>query len=166
MSEALGRMVDQAATEQGWTDSQLSSAIGLLPGRKSFHAKQVGRLRDGEYKHVPREVVGRLIPILSLDPDEAWAASGLLPPGVNAEELRRLRQFRESAVASASTEGSALKDQLASRSAPVTIVAERRGRRQGERRRLPRRHRDRRAPARPIAIPRPAPQLEPGRTAA
>lgn len=77
-----------------WVDDTLSGAIGLIHGDKRFNAKQVWRLRRGERRNLSRELVARLIQVLDLDPDEAWAASGLLPPEVTAEELRELRRFR------------------------------------------------------------------------
>jgi len=82
-----------------WVDDTLSRAIGLLPGDKGFDAKQVWRLRRGERRNLSRDLVARLIEILGLDPDDAWAASGLLPPEVTAEELRKLRSFRAAGVA-------------------------------------------------------------------
>ncbi len=94
MSAAFGRMVDKRAAELRLKDYQLQTAIGLLPDNKVFSAKQIGRLRAGAYRLVPKEVVKRLIEVLHLDPDDAWAAAGVLPPGIRAEDLRRLRSLR------------------------------------------------------------------------
>ncbi len=85
-----------------WVDDTLSRAIGLLPGDKGFDAKQVWRLRRGERRSLSRELVARLIEVLGLDPDEAWAAAGLLPPEVRAEDLRQMRRFRAAVAAPAS----------------------------------------------------------------
>jgi hypothetical protein len=88
VNEAMARK--HTPDGQPWSDYTLSSAIGLLPGDKSFNAKQVWRLRRGERQQLNHELVGRLIQILDLDPPEAWSASGLLPPEITAEELRTL----------------------------------------------------------------------------
>jgi hypothetical protein len=92
MTAEFGRLVDAHATAQGWNDYQLQGAIGLLPGRKSFHARQVGRLRAGSYRYVDAEVVERLIAVLGLDPDEAWAAARPIP-GLTPDKLRELGLF-------------------------------------------------------------------------
>src|SRR6266542_4728386 len=102
-----------------WVDDTLSRAIGLLPGDKGFDAKQVWRLRRGERRNLSRDLVARLIEILGLDPDDAWAASGLLPPEVTAEELRQLRRFRGTDAAVAG--GRALKHQLGNREVAVRV---------------------------------------------
>jgi ABC-type nitrate/sulfonate/bicarbonate transport system substrate-binding protein len=82
-----------------WSDYTLSSAIGLLPGDKSFDAKQVWRLRRGERRQLTPELVERIIEALGQgEPwateewkDEAWALAGLLPPGAEAADVAELR---------------------------------------------------------------------------
>jgi hypothetical protein len=83
-----------------WSDYTLSSAIGLLAGDKSFDAKQVWRLRRGERKQLTPELVERIIDALGRDEpwaseqwkDEAWALSGLLPPGSEVADVTQLRE--------------------------------------------------------------------------
>ena len=93
----FAEMVDEGARQAGLNDYQLSHAIGLLPGRKVVNAKQVGRLRRGEQRHYSPELVARLIEILPALRDEdgkeeeAWKASGTMPPWVDVAGLRRLR---------------------------------------------------------------------------
>jgi hypothetical protein len=91
VNEAMARK--HTPDGQPWSDYTLSSAIGLLPGDKSFNAKQVWRLRRGERQQLNHELVGRLIVVLDLDPHEAWPASGLAPPQLTPEHLRQLELF-------------------------------------------------------------------------
>jgi hypothetical protein len=93
VSNTFGAMVEEAARRKGWSDYQLSAAIGLLPGDRPFNPTQIRRLRRGERQHLTQELVQRLIDVLGLDPPEAWAASGLLPSGVTADMIRRLPVF-------------------------------------------------------------------------
>lgn len=92
---SFGALVDDAARAAGFNDYQLAGAIGLLPGRKVFSPKQVARLRRGETQSVSRALVQRLIEVLELDPGEAWAASGLWPPGLTPEQYKELRERGE-----------------------------------------------------------------------
>lgn len=90
----FAEMVDQAAGELGLNDYQLSAAIGLMPGNRVCSPKQVSRIRKGEQVNYRPELVERLIAVLGLDPAEAWAASGVLPPEVTAEDLRAIWERR------------------------------------------------------------------------
>ena len=90
----FAEMVDQAAGELGLNDYQLSAAIGLMPGNRVCSPKQVSRIRKGEQVNYRPELVERLIRVLKLDPAEAWAASGVLPPEVTAEDLRAIWERR------------------------------------------------------------------------
>lgn len=91
INEAMARK----RTPEGrpWSDYTLSAAIGLLPGDRSFNAKQVWRLRRGERQTLTRELVERLVSILDLPEDQAWHAAGLWPPDLDLESYRRYRQF-------------------------------------------------------------------------
>lgn len=90
----FAQMVDGAATSHKLNDYQLSAAIGLMPGNKVCSPKQVGRIRAGEQVNYSRDLVARLIVVLELDPAEAWEAAGVWPPGLTAEQVRRLGLFR------------------------------------------------------------------------
>jgi hypothetical protein len=91
VNEAMARK--RTPEGKAWSDYTLSAAIGLLPGDKSFNAKQVWRLRRGERQNLTRPLVARLIEVLSLDPDEAWAAAEITPPGFKADHFRKLEFF-------------------------------------------------------------------------
>jgi hypothetical protein len=90
VTSTIGDLVDRAAKARRWGDQRVAFEIGVLPSEKVFNATQVKRLRRGERQNLSHELVQRLIDALGLDPAEAWAASGLLPPGVTADMLRKL----------------------------------------------------------------------------
>lgn len=92
MSKTFGELVEWGSRRKGWSDYQLSAAIGLLPGDRPFNPTQIRRLRTGERQHLSRELVERLIEVLGLDPEEAWHAAGLWPPDLDLEGYRRFRQ--------------------------------------------------------------------------
>ncbi len=81
---------DEAMKRKGWGYNRLSVEIGVLPSGGIFNPTQIRRLRLGERKHMSHELLERLIDVLDLDPAEAWAAAGLLPPGTTADMLRKL----------------------------------------------------------------------------
>ena len=90
MTSTIGDLVDRAARARGWGDQRVAFEIGVLPSEKVFNATQVKRLRRGERQNLSHELIQRLIDALRLDPAEAWAAAGLLPPGTTADILRKL----------------------------------------------------------------------------
>lgn len=92
MSSTFGELVEEASRQKGWSDYQLSAAIGLLPGSRVFNPTQIRRLRRGERQNLSRELVERLIEVLDLPEDEAWHAAGLWPPDLDVEGYRRFRQ--------------------------------------------------------------------------
>jgi hypothetical protein len=87
-------LVDQAATAMDLNDYQLSSAIGLMPGKKVCSPKQVGRIRRGQQVNYSRDLVRRLIEVLDLDPELAWELADKWPPGLTASHVRDLGLFR------------------------------------------------------------------------
>jgi hypothetical protein len=93
MARTFGEMVDEGVRLKGWSDYQLSAAIGLLPGEKAFNATQVRRLRRGERRNVTHDLVAKLIGLLDLDPAEAWHAAGLWPPGLDPEDVRDISEL-------------------------------------------------------------------------
>jgi hypothetical protein len=139
VNQTFGQLVAEAMASKGWGDYQLSVAIGLLPGDKTFNNTQVRRLRRGERKLLTRELVERLIEVLDLDADTAWHAAGLWPPGMSLEEYRRFRGAVAAAGAQTPAEGGiptigawpVAAGQRACRLVPLTE------RRRGERRRPP-----------------------------
>jgi hypothetical protein len=86
----FAEMFDEAMKRKGWGYNRLSVEIGVLPSGGIFNPTQIRRLRLGERKHMSHELLARLIDVLDLDPAEAWAAAGLLPPGTTADHLRKL----------------------------------------------------------------------------
>ena len=90
VTSTIGDLVDRAARARGWGDQRVAFEIGVLPSEKVFNATQVKRLRRGERQNLSHELIQRLIDALRLDPAEAWAAAGLLPPGTTADMLRKL----------------------------------------------------------------------------
>ena len=92
--QTFAEMVDQAASVLGLNDYQLSAAIGLMPGNRVCSPKQVSRIRKGEQVNYRPELVERLVAVLKLDAAEAWAASGVLPPEMTAEDLRAIWERR------------------------------------------------------------------------
>jgi len=93
MARTFGEMVDEGVRQKGWSDYQLSAAIGLLPGEKAFNATQVRRLRRGERRNVTHDLVAKLIALLDLDPAQAWHAAGLWPEGLDPEDLRDISEL-------------------------------------------------------------------------
>jgi hypothetical protein len=92
MARTFGELVDEGVRRKGWSDYQLSAAIGLLPGDKAFNATQVRRLRRGERRNLTRDLVAKLIDLLDLDPVEAWYAAGLWPEGVGPDDVRDISE--------------------------------------------------------------------------
>ena len=99
----FGTLVSDRMGQLRLSQNRLASRLGELPDGRIFDATQIRMIREGR-RRLDQPLVARLIEILDLDPDEAWAASGLLPPEVSAEELRQLRQFRLAAVGAAQAE--------------------------------------------------------------
>lgn len=93
MEGNFAELVDGAAQHLGLNDYQLSAAIGLLEGNRVYSPKQVHRLRAGEVRHPDPELVERLVAVLHLDPDEAFAAARVLPHGFKADHFRKLEFF-------------------------------------------------------------------------
>jgi transcriptional regulator with XRE-family HTH domain len=90
----FGKLVSQRMDDLGMSQRRLASRLGELSDGSLFDSTSIRHIREGK-RRPTHELVGRLIEILHLEPGEAWAASGLLPPGVSAEELRQLQSFRE-----------------------------------------------------------------------
>jgi len=132
----FGTLVSDRMGQLRLSQNRLASRLGELPDGRIFDATQIRMIREGR-RRLDQPLVARLIEILDLDPDEAWAASGLLPPEVSAEELRQLRQFRLAAVGAAQAEkvmpGKLV---LAGQTVAIILPFERDRRRRQRRRRL------------------------------
>lgn len=87
MPKTFGELVEEGLDRKGWSDYQLSAAIGLLPGDKAFNPTQIGRLKRGERRTLSRPLVAKLIDLLDLDPIPAWHAAGLWPEGLEPEDV-------------------------------------------------------------------------------
>jgi transcriptional regulator with XRE-family HTH domain len=86
----FGRLVDQRMQELDLSQARLAVLVGVLPDGRVLNETQVRRIREGE-RRLDEDLVARLVVALDLDPEPAWEASGLWPPGLTAEHLRRLR---------------------------------------------------------------------------
>ena len=89
MSADFGRIVRTAMQEQGLSQGKVAVLVGVFDSDRYLDATQVRLLTTGE-RRPTRGLVERLIAVLDLDPPTAWAAAGLLPPEITAEELRTL----------------------------------------------------------------------------
>jgi hypothetical protein len=98
MDGNFAALVDGAARDLGLNDYQLSAAIGLLKGNRVYSPKQVHRLRAGEVVNPGPELVERLVTVLHLDPNVAFAAARVLPHGFKADHFRRLEFFATGAM--------------------------------------------------------------------
>lgn len=92
MSAEFGQLIRAAMQDKGLSQGKVAALVGLYDGDRYLDATQVRLLMTGERKPT-RGLVQRLVEVLDLDPPEAWAAAGLLPPGVTADMLRRLDVF-------------------------------------------------------------------------
>jgi len=101
MPKTFGELVAEALDRKGWSDYQLTSAIGLLPGDKAFNPTQVRRLKRGERRNLSRPLVARLIELLELDPITAWHAAGLWPEGVDPQDVTDLSERRAARIKAA-----------------------------------------------------------------
>lgn len=121
--QEFGPLVKRAAKAKGLSQGRLGYLLTDDNGA-FIDSSRVRLLYEGKWR-LTHATVQRLISILApyLDPAEAWAAAGLLPPGTTADHLRRLDL---TAVGATSDQG----DPKTGRS----------WRRAGERRRRDRRH--------------------------
>ena len=95
-AKEFGRYLEHELREvRNFSLAYISTLIGEWPSgsRQALNEKAIQRLFTGERK-LTTEFMLRLIARLPLDPDEAWARAGLLPPDYTAEDLRRLRALR------------------------------------------------------------------------
>jgi transcriptional regulator with XRE-family HTH domain len=92
----FGELVSRRMEEVGISQRRLASRLGELSDGSLFDSTSIRTIREGQ-RRLTHELVARLILILDMDSAEAWAASGLLPPGVSAEDLRQVERFRRAA---------------------------------------------------------------------
>jgi hypothetical protein len=86
----FAELVNEGMRRKGWkSDYQLSSAIGLLAGDRSFNATQVRRLREGRRRGLTPELVARIAQVLEFTPQEEEQAWNILlePLGLTREDL-------------------------------------------------------------------------------
>jgi hypothetical protein len=110
-AEEFGALIEALRRTHNWTLAELSDAWGRIPKSaggidKPLSETGAKRVLEGR-RRLTRGFVQHSIEQLGqfgLNPDEAWAASGLLPPGVSAEELRQLRMFRWGVAAGTAAE--------------------------------------------------------------
>lgn len=89
-AKELGDLCEVVRQARGWSLARMAYEIGLVPpDDKALNESQAKRILEGR-RRVDWWMVERLITVFALDPAEAWAAAGLLPPGVTADMLRKL----------------------------------------------------------------------------
>jgi len=88
--QEFGPLVKRAAAAKGISQGRLGYLLTDDDGR-FIDSSRVRLPYEGKWR-LTQATVQRLIRILSpyLDPAEAWAAAGLLPPGMTADMLRKL----------------------------------------------------------------------------
>lgn len=86
----FGPLVKRAAKAKGISQGRLGYLLTDDEG-PFIDSSRVRLLYEGKWR-LTHATVERLIDLLApyLDPAEAWTASGLLPPGVTADMLRKL----------------------------------------------------------------------------
>jgi hypothetical protein len=102
----FGRLVDQKMQQTDMSQARLAVLVGELSDGRVLNETQVRRIREGE-RRLDEELVGRLIAALDLDPEEAWEASGLWPPGLTAQHLRQVKLFMRPRTPALATAASA-----------------------------------------------------------
>lgn len=109
--QEFGPLVKRAARAKGLSQGRLGYLLTDDDG-PFIDSSRVRLLYEGKWR-LTHATVERLIDLLApyLDPAEAWAASGLLPPGVDADMLRRLDLFASRTPVAAGTGRTALKGQ-------------------------------------------------------
>lgn len=85
----FGRLMRTGMTHKNITQRRLGRMLSVDPDGPIFDATTIRMLQHGERRLTP-ELVATLIDVLELDWAEAWVASGLMPPEVTAEELRKI----------------------------------------------------------------------------
>ena len=88
--QEFGPLVKRAAKAKGLSQGRLGYLLTDDDG-PFIDSSRVRLLYEGKWR-LTHETVERLINILAphLDAAEAWAAAGLLPPGMTADHLRKL----------------------------------------------------------------------------
>jgi transcriptional regulator with XRE-family HTH domain len=92
-AQEFGQLVEAERLKRRWTRSKLAVTVGILEDGTALDATQIRRIIEGTRK-LNRDVIGRLIAALGLDPAEAWEAAlesaDLKPPGLTVDMLRKL----------------------------------------------------------------------------
>ena len=94
-AQEFGQVVEAERLRRGWTRSKLAVVVGILDDGSALDATQIRRIVEGTRK-LDHDIVRRLIEALDLDPYEAWPASGLIPPRLDAVMLRKLDAYLRS----------------------------------------------------------------------
>jgi transcriptional regulator with XRE-family HTH domain len=97
----FGGYLDEARRERGWSLARVAYEIGMLSDDRVLNESQVKRLLEGR-RLLDAEIVQRSIEALDLDPPTAWEKAGLWPPGLTAEQLRKVTRPAVPALAAAS----------------------------------------------------------------
>jgi transcriptional regulator with XRE-family HTH domain len=91
----FGGLVKRKRLERGWSLGRLAVRIGELSDGTYLDGAGVQNLEHGR-RAIERdpELFSRVVKLLEIDPDEAYVALGLLPPGVDLDDIRNVRSTR------------------------------------------------------------------------
>jgi hypothetical protein len=92
----FGALMRAGLKRTGISQGKLGGRISDFEHGPVYDASAVRMLMSGQ-RRLNHKIVGQIIDILELDWAEAWAASGLLPPDVSAEELDTILTRRRGA---------------------------------------------------------------------
>jgi transcriptional regulator with XRE-family HTH domain len=98
----FGDYLEEARRRRGWSLARVAIEIGVLSDERVFNETQVKRLLEGR-RLLDAEIVQRSIEALDLDPPTAWEKAGLWPPGLTAEQLRKVTRPAVPALATAAS---------------------------------------------------------------
>ena len=86
---AFGRLMREGMHAKKLSQGRLGGRISDFVDGPTFDAGGVRMLMVGQ-RRLTHSLVAKIIEELELDWAEAWVASGLMPPEVTAEELRKI----------------------------------------------------------------------------
>jgi transcriptional regulator with XRE-family HTH domain len=90
---AFGRLMKAGMDRKRITQRRLGRMLSVDPEGPIYDATTIRMIQQGE-RRLTHELVATIVDLLELDWAEAWAASGLLPPDVNAADLEVIQAHR------------------------------------------------------------------------
>jgi hypothetical protein len=89
----FGKLMREGMKRTGVSQGKLGGRISDFQNGPVYDASAIRMLMAGQ-RRLNHKIVAEIITILDLDWSEAWAASGLLPPDVNAADLEVIQARR------------------------------------------------------------------------